>query len=281
MGRMMGISEGTGKAPVFGWRGLLVNAAGILLAFGAVFGGMLLVRECLLRETETLLQGSGKVSVPAAQIALEAVPSQEAEAAEAERERLTEEELFLAVEGFWGTEELYPHEPRQGQMTMAQALDSGRGWLEEFFLPHLGLQETVLQEYRVNCYLWTRQGWQDPLLSYWTVSLSGQTLDAALVLNAVSGQVLSASVTVYPPVEYQERDSLAALLEDYADSLGMESDDPLVDERNGDMYRSIGADGMYAALRTVNIAVSTSDIDWMEYREVLNIQVYLDNWSRW
>lgn len=281
----MRTSEENKMAPARGRGGLFVNVLGILLAFGAAFGGMFLVRECLLRETEALLGGSGEVLVPF-QSAVAAVPPQEADWKEAEREKLTEAELFLAVEGLNGMEEVVPHEPRQGQMAMAQAIEAGREWMEEFFLPHLGIQGGALREYKINCYLWSRQAdGAEPLLSYWSVSLGCQELNAALTLDAVSGQVLAADVAVSAPVEYQDQDSLRALLEDYADSLGVESHSLLTDKRGGGMYQSVGGDGVYAALRVSNIAVAFSSPEAEEFMgevmEVFSVHLYLDNWNRW
>lgn len=272
-------SDRAGNTPA-PWRGAAVNACGILLAFGAAFGGVFLVQEGLDSEMAGLLQGGGALQVPVrSETALETGTAQ-AGWTEAEK-RLTQEELLLAVECLNGTEEFYPHEPLPGQLSMAQAIESGREWLEVFFLPRLGAEDNGQREYRVNCYLWTRRAegeteGTDSRRSYWTVALSCQELEAGLVLNAVSGQVLEASVTVKSPVEYQARENLAALLGDYAESFGTAEEYLLVDEKNGSMYQSIGEGGLCAVLKTGSIVVSKADTDAVEYfTEMLNIRLYL------
>jgi len=247
------------------FRGAAVNVLGILLAFGVAFGGVFLVQEGLARETAGLLQEGGEVLVPVRSEASEASGVPGADCEEAPK-KLTEEELLAAVGGLKGTEESYPHEPLQGQLSMAQAIEGGREWLEDFFLPHLEMSGDVLRECRINCYLWTRQVYsgtggqvEDGLISYWTVGLDGQELDAGLVLNAVSGQVLEASVTVRSPVEYQARDSMAALLLDYAESFGTTEDYVIIDERSGNMYQGIGDSGLTAVLKIGEIVVAGAE----------------------
>ncbi|MCM1192608.1 MAG: hypothetical protein NC123_14665 [Butyrivibrio sp.] len=121
-----------------------------------------------------------------------------------------------------------------------------------------------------------------PWLSCWTIAFSSEELEVRLILNAVSGQVLDASIKCASPVEYQDRELLMALLEEYAHSFGLEGDYTLVysgESKSGakklPWYQSVGTRGLFAAIQADSIAVSLADVEASEYAEYLNIHLYL------
>ena len=248
---------------------LLLNGAGILAAFGVAFGGLFLVQASLAREANVLLRSGGMVEVPVQQ---ESMTSWEAGQVEVVPARLTQEELKLAVEKLERETEACPHEPWPGQLTLVEAIECGREWMESFLLPHLGMEEYQMPEYNSNCYLWAWQsdveaGEQNPVFSYWNVWTTAGGLEIDLTLNAVTGQVLRAVLTTggRMPVEYRGKDKLAALLADYADSFGLGGHYRILDGTDTmasgwQMQQSVG-EGIYAAMETssVMLAVSTAD----------------------
>lgn len=113
---------------------------------------------------------------------------------------------------------------------MTEATQSGMVWLGDFLLPRLDREGMIPKEYRLSCYLWADsqaeagEGAADPLSGYWEVSFAGEELDAVLFLNAVTGQVLRAWIALpYPEGEHPDEERLTELLEDYADSFGVEA----------------------------------------------------------
>ena len=262
---------------------VFINFLGVLCAFVIAFSGLFLVQSRLMGEQDKLLKGGGLVELPQ----IETAGTVEVGDALV-LNQLAEEELLQLVYSLEQKGEVRPHEPLQGQLTMIQAMDCGEVWLEEFFLPHFGLNDIFSGEYRISCYLWAPETTgQDieaaPWFSCWTVSISNRNIDASLTLSAVSGQVLDASISCSAPVPYQDGDSLMSLLGDYALSFGPEEDYTLIYGGETDSgakklpwYQSIGDEGLYAAIQADNIVVSVADSDtYSLYQEFFNVHLYL------
>lgn len=195
----------------------LVNLSGMLLACAIAFGGAFAVWSRLRGEKERLLSGGGE-----AKILSEEIQSADVVSIEVKEAGLTPEELRQAVLCLESTAEKVPHEPVPGQLSMTDAIQCGMIWIEGFFLPHLDGEAAMPGECRMNCYLWAGQ--ENPLLGYWEVSFSGEAMEAALILNAVTGQVLQARIALaFPGGGRPDEDSLSGLLEEYADSFGVET----------------------------------------------------------
>ncbi len=210
-------------------RSLLVNLSGVALAFAIAFGGIFALWSRLDRERAQLLSGGGQVGIPAV---TDAVMSQSIGVVDVKIKAadLSQEELRRAVLCLESASEKYPHEPVPGQLSMTEATQSGMVWLGDFLLPRLDREGMIPKEYRLSCYLWADsqaeagEGAADPLSGYWEVSFAGEELDAVLFLNAVTGQVLRAWTALpYPEGEYPDEERLTELLEDYADSFGVEA----------------------------------------------------------
>lgn len=273
------------KHPPKGIGRTAVNLIGILSAFAIAFCGLFLVQGRLNLEQNKLLESGGVVELP------QTITTEAAESAIVSlRDSLAEEELLQLVHGLEQKEELIPHEPLEGQLTMIQAINCGEAWLEEFFLSDVTSDDLTAKDYRANCYLWTPEaagadGEASPWLGCWTVSLSNQNIDASLTLSAVSGQILEASVSL-SPVLYRGREDLLTLLEKYASSFGLEGDDILISFEDKDAnekgllcYQSIGTRGLYAAIQTGNIifAIAGADTETSLYMERFNVHLYLSS----
>lgn len=240
--------------PTEGFGGKIRNLCGILSALAIAFGGWFLVQEGLAREQEKLLDSGGLVELP------QTGGTEVTEAESFVSVQLTEVELLQLVQGMERQGEVQPHEPAQGQLTMAQAMERAMAWLEESFLSRFGLGDTLAGERKVSCYLWAPEtAGQDlgdaPWLSCWTVSIRSRDMDAVLTMSAVSGQVLDVSVSCSASVSC-DSDDILALLEEHADSFGLEGDDVLFFVGDTDsaakgtpLYQSIGTKGIYAAIR--------------------------------
>ncbi len=255
------------------YKKLLVNAGGILSAFGIALGGLFLVQSRLAQEEAGLLRGSGKVKVIGESEAMEASEVQVSDTIIVEKTMLTEEELAESVGNLAREREEYPHEPRQGQLTMVQAIECGKEWMENFLTPRLGMEKTGLGAYKANCYLWAAE--EEAIFSYWTVMLASQGMEAELILNAVSGQVLEASVTSSHSVECPDEEGKKALLKDYGDSFGLEGSSLFLEGGDGIIYRSIGSRGLYTAVRSESVIFSRLEEDGLKNEEIFSIQLYL------
>lgn len=210
-------------------KGFFVNLSGILLAFTIAFGGIFALWSRLERERAELLSEGGEVEIP---VRTQSKVSQSIGVVDVEMKavELTGEELLQAMSCLESTSEKYAHEPMPGQLSMTEAVQSAMGWLGDFLLPHLGREEAIPKEYQLSCYLWAgsdeeNRGKSSDLLSgYWEVSLAGEEMESVLFLNAVTGQVLKAWISLpFPGGEWPDKEDLSVLLEDYADSLGIET----------------------------------------------------------
>ena len=175
---------------------VLTNSLGILFAFGIAFGGLFLVYHRLVREENEFLNEGSRMEVL---VQSEAVPVQDTGEEEVVQALLTESQLRRVVEK-WETETgAVPHEPWENQLSLAEAAACGREWVENFLLPNIGIEDYKLTEYSADCSLWAwrtdvEEGATDPEYSYWTVFMDARDLTVRLILNAVTGQVLSAYI---------------------------------------------------------------------------------------
>lgn len=268
-------------APASGCSTSLLNLLGILFAFVIAFGGVFLVQGSLTMEEKKLLSGGGLVEL------YQAVTVDTEEGKDISVPRLlTEEELVQVIKVLERGEEIRPHEPGQEQLSMIEAIECGRTWMEDFLTPHLGVSDSILRGYKVSCYLWMPEteeadAEESPWLSCWTISFGNQYFETRLILNAVSGQVLDASVSSTLPVEYQDREHLMTFLEDYAFSFGLTEDYIVVYSEETESgakklpwYQSIGTQGIFAVINADSVAISVADTD-DSYKEFFNIHLYL------
>ena len=198
-------------------RSRLADLLGILAAIAIAFGGLALVEVRLAAEEDRILDAGGEMRI--IQVQTQKMEAQDVDEAAVRQAELTQEELAQAVECLKRGGDRHLHEPQAGQLSMAQAVDCGKGWMEEFLLPRLGLEPDEggeAREYKVGCFLWAREeeSGEAPWLSYWAVELNAAGIDGMLILNAATGQVMSAAVTVSHPIEYQDRDRIDTLLDD-------------------------------------------------------------------
>lgn len=265
-------------------RNIGVNLLGMITAFGIAAGGLLGVRYWIAQEQAKLMQGGGEVHV-----LVQGEDMEVQDTLKEGRKELSETQLVWAVEGLKDKTEANLHEPQQGQLSMAQAIEYGKRWMEEFFMPHFGISDYGLEEYKANCYLWSqktqRKENENASCSYWTIVFGSKDLEAELVLHAESGQVLDASVKYLCSGQNLNVVDMNVFLQDYADTFHLgENTHFSVDwmqtsEDNGSaMYRSIGNEGVYAALKASLMIICGGDagVNSTEYMEIVHIQLSLD-----
>ena len=160
-------------------RSRLADLLGILAAIAIAFGGLALVEVRLAAEEDRILDAGGEMRI--IQVQTQKMEAQDVDEAAVRQAELTQEELAQAVECLKRGGDRHLHEPQAGQLSMAQAVDCGKGWTEEFLLPRLGLEPDEggeAREYKVGCFLWAREedageeSGEAPWLSYWAVELN-------------------------------------------------------------------------------------------------------------
>lgn len=251
----------------------LINGLGIGLALVLALGGLGLMEHLLEEKRARLLSSSGGLD--------ETGLSLETAKPDGGQRLLTGEELRQVLAAMQGREA--PHEPLEGQLSMEQAMERGKSWMEEFCLAEL--QWPGEQKYhKMDARLCRRQGEEERensniLYSYWTVSLESQEVGVELTLHAVTGQVLEAKLSFHQ-LRWGREDSdylytqdfsdevVWNLLERYADSFGLAVDPVLLLEQ-GYFSKSLNEGEFYAVAKTGSSAlrVRTEELQMAEAGE--------------
>lgn len=119
-----------------------------------------------------------------------------------ERYSLTTVQVKDAIESWNNRQGETLHDPVEGQISMGEAVQEGEEWLKLIGMKEdlhgadteLNFVEATLA---VGVQKDTLRVPLEPYYSFWTVHFSGPYLDVVLYLNAVTGKVWSAKITLY------------------------------------------------------------------------------------
>ena len=93
------------------------------------------------------------------------------------------------------------HNPVNGQISMEEAIKEGKKWLVEMEIGENGLEDAEAYSVSATLGIATQKvsvGVQsEPYYSFWTVQFSGSSMYVVLYLNAVTGKVWNADITLY------------------------------------------------------------------------------------
>ena len=175
----------------------------LIFAVLFVFGSMIAMNGILkLRETR-LLTESGRVKVESPVRAWLAGDSGEEPASDSmhqERYELTTQQMGEAISHWNSREGDIIHEPVAGQISMGEAIESGKEWFAA--MGFADGSDDVLA-YSVSATLSVGQKREtlntklEPYYSFWTVKYSNRIMEAGLLVNAVTGKVWGGKVTIY------------------------------------------------------------------------------------
>lgn len=175
----------------------------VFLSLVFAFGSMVGMNFILEAREKQMLTENGRVVVEAPVWAWQKEEDRE------ERENLgnsDQENYILTMEqvaeaiGSWNsrTGETV-HNPVVGQISMAEAIQKGEMWLSD-----MGIEanEQESDVHFVNATLGVPKqnelsGQLEPYYSFWTVQFSGEVVNAILYINAVTGKILGAEVSLY------------------------------------------------------------------------------------
>jgi hypothetical protein len=93
------------------------------------------------------------------------------------------------------------HNPVNGQISMEDAIKEGKKWLVEMVIGENGLEDTETYSVSATLGIATQKvsvgAQSEPYYSFWTVQFSSSSMYAVLYLNAVTGKVWGAEITLY------------------------------------------------------------------------------------
>jgi len=203
----------------------------IFLAFIFAFGSIAGMNVILEAREDQILTESGRAVVETPvrawdkQVFLEEEENGGNFASAQERYVLTMKQMEEAVSCWDNRVGVTVHNPVNGQISMEEAVGAGEEWLMEMELLE---NEKDMEAYFVNAMLGIaaqkeEAGVQlEPYYSFWTVRFLGEAMNAVLYINAVTGNVLGAEISLYGnlPVQFPVEN-----LKRFAELAGLQEND--------------------------------------------------------
>lgn len=239
-------------------KGKLYTVILFILSLTVVFGGWFAARELLIRGQEEFLDKSGQVSLRSSGAAFLA---EQDDAGEEEVEEAYEETIreILTVWENAGSE--LPHEPKDGQIEMEQAIEAGKAWITDLAQQRMIPEELAGCEFdKTSAKLCAReaQGYVDEsMLSYWSVQYIKRDITISLIIHAVYGEVWRADITMNDREEAAGNFTVEELLK--AAFPFIESDArEIVNLADDITYETLPKGLVYAAVSMVSTSVDQS-----------------------
>lgn len=180
---------------------LVYTVMGVVLSFIIAISGWLLTSMLIDKKSDALLSTTGVVQVNAPSIPKDADNMPDTSEETVELPKLTDKEILSVLQN-WDTpghEQL--HEPVDGQIDIEQSIDAGKAGLSYFYEQGI-IHEPLHENAKINAYLFKNHpngaGTQTlkPYYSYWIISFTGENINAILTINAVTGQIWKADITL-------------------------------------------------------------------------------------
>ena len=205
----------------------------VFMAFVFAFGSMTGMNLILHAREKQLLTEKGK--------AVAEVPVRSWQASKNSMEGVSSEGSMLTAKQMeevisqWDENTTISHSPVDGQISMEEAISAGKDWLIQMGMTGSG-QKTDLETYSASARLVTSiqkesmEKQLEPYYSSWYVRFSGSSVTAFLYINAVTGKVWSADVTIYD--DLMEKISYEKL-PGFVESAGLAASGDIICDRDG------------------------------------------------
>lgn len=174
---------------------------------------------------------------------------------------LTMGQMEEAVDCWQNRQQEVTHIPVEGQISLGDALENAEDWLIQMgFITEMQMEEAAVQaELHVGTSVWWEDVQREPYYSFWIVTVvsgSGSKNYAYLRLNAVTGKVWQAEVTMYgTPVKLVSVKSLNRFLE-LAGLKAVTGDSVIVDSQERQAFAKIKDSSLQAEMELRSYCVS-------------------------
>ena len=205
----------------------------VFMAFVFAFGSMTGMNIILHAREKQLLTEKGKAVVEVPVRSWQASKNS-VKGVSSEGSMLTAKQMEEVISQ-WDENTTISHSPVDGQISMEEAISAGKDWLIQMGMTGSG-QKTDLETYSASARLVTsiqKESMEKPLEPYyssWYVRLSGSSVTAFLYINAVTGKVWSADVTIYD--DLMEKISYEKL-PGFVESAGLAASGDIICDRDG------------------------------------------------
>lgn len=233
------------------------NICGLSLAFVLAAVGLLSVQWLMEEKKEMLLAGSGE------KILAESEKQEQTDGLN--QSKLTEDALVRAVLCLKSEGDLFPHEPFAGQLSMEEAAERGRMWLEDFEKTALCRVESEINYVKINARLCRKEviltgdeeAERQIKYSYWIIEIKGAGRKANLVLDAGTGQVLDADMMfIYPETAERIMDA-EQILTAYGAEFGFYEE--TAEAFSKGIYQELREEMLYSVLETAALTVEQEE----------------------
>lgn len=209
----------------------------LFLAFIFIFCSIVGMNYILHFREKQLLTESGKVIVESPVRAWYGRESDvENENVHNEKYMLTEEQIVDVI-SYWNSREMeLLHNPVDGQISMEEAIQTGESWLVEMGVVEGNGQEAEHLTDSVKATLALGGHAEDsgkqfePYYSFWRVEFSNQSRNVIVYVNAVSGNVWRAEVTLYQKFSEKTPFEYLSLFLEMAGFENAKTESPVVNE---------------------------------------------------
>ncbi len=188
-------------------RSKAVTTGLFLLSLMVVVGGWYLTFALLEQRMGTLLDRNGKILLQSQEVAFVSPENETAggkdgtgdvSGAVSFQGQTVSEEMMAKVLAVWERGgRVLPHEPRQGQMNMEQAIEAGKEWIaamaERGVIPAISV-EGGFDNVTARLCTMEAANIDENLISYWDMRFTTDNLAIDFTLHAVSGEVWIASI---------------------------------------------------------------------------------------
>jgi len=270
------------------------TAMGIALSFLIAVGGWTLTSMLIDKKSDALLSATGSIRIDTPS-AISPTPVDQGDSGIEEllreRPKLTEDEIIKILQNWESSDsDRIAHEPTGEQLSMEQAIKIGEAGLSYF--SEQGVIFVEPHEYenaKISAYLVENQPRGQntlsrnlalhPYYSYWSVSFSNERMNTVLTINAVTGQIWIADITVHSAISNFNTVNLEDALTAFISHIGMSSEkrtDVKYDKNELSASQSFAGGMLHAVVGVKARASSVADATTAESAAVYTgIRMYL------
>ncbi len=163
------------------------------------------------------------------------------------------------------------HEPVRGQISIEKAIEAGKKWIAEMAVEERNGRKLDEEIYFVNAILGIRKYKEvsnvqmEPYYSFWTVRFSSESMGIVLYINAITGKVWNAEISLYDTmldeVPYEN-------LSCFSELAGFKvSDEPSVEMKDGRKWANLAIEDslLYTQMECYEVNVDKNGI--VDYSE--------------
>jgi hypothetical protein len=267
------------------------TAAGIALSFAIAIGGWAVTSALIDIKSDTLLSASGVTWTNTSDAGPSTQPNQDAAADDPDPSgdlpTLTEYDLISVLKNWETPGRETPHEPTAEQIGMEEAMIIGEAALSSFDKQGILFTELLTFDKSKttaclfqNIPLNQAEQFLPPIYSYWVVVFRGEgRITAAVIVNAVTGQVGKIDILLFPYVAValgveDIQNTLTAFMEE-SGMRGGEKVDSMSDDFSIISFTKSTAGGVYAVIniRCRPLPIGEGETELMQVKIYLSTQV--------